>query len=135
MLCAHGVVSEMTIRVVPERKKARPSQLHPASQRALSTRWRWPRSDGLDDVGDSYHGRQMGTWSELGRKERVYVGRQVHFEEQETPGWIQSSCSCPNFCRGKRQAMHLGAHVHGRLVTCLSRPVWHQEQGGCLRYP
>jgi hypothetical protein len=64
----------------------------------------------------SYHCRQMGTWSELGRQEQVHVGRQVHFEEQETPGWIQSSCPCPNFFRGKRQAMHLGAHVHGRLV-------------------
>jgi hypothetical protein len=87
--------------------------------------WRWPRSFGLDDAGAPYHGRQMRTWSELCRQERVHVGRQVHFEEQETPGRIQSSCPCPNFFRRKRKAMHLGDHVYGRLVSCLSWPIWH----------
>jgi hypothetical protein len=86
----------------------------------------------LDDVGASYHGRQIGTWSELGQQERVDVGRQVHFDEQETPGWIQSSCPCPKFFRGKRQAMHLGAHVHGWLVPCLSQSVWHWRRAGAL---
>jgi hypothetical protein len=74
--------------------------------KAKRTPWRWPRSFGLDDTGAPYHGRQMRIWSELGRQERVHVGRQVHFEEQETPGRIQSSCPCPNFFTGKRQAMH-----------------------------
>jgi hypothetical protein len=92
---------------------------------AKRTPWRWPGSFGLDDAGAPYHGRQMRTWSELSRQERVHVGRQVHFEEQERPGRIQSSCPCPNFFRGKRQAMHLGAHVYGRLVPCLNWPIWH----------
>jgi hypothetical protein len=93
--------------------------------KAKRTPWRWPRSFGLDEAGAPYHGRQMRTWSELGRQEGVHVGRQVHFEEQETPGRIQSSCPCQNFFRGKRQAMHIGAHVYGRLVPCLSWPIWH----------
>jgi hypothetical protein len=35
--------------------------------KAKRTPWRWPRCFGLDDAGAPYHGRQMRTWSELGR--------------------------------------------------------------------
>jgi hypothetical protein len=93
--------------------------------KAKRTPWRWPRSFDLDDAGAPYHGCKMRTWSELGWQERVHVGRQVYFEEQETPERIQSSCPCPKFFRGKRQAMHLGAHVFGRLVPFLSWTKWH----------
>jgi hypothetical protein len=121
-------VSTRSTHATHARARGRVSTCKPrfgSGWKAKRTPWSWPRSFGLDDAGAPYHGRQMRTWSELGRQERVHVGRQVHFEEQETPGRIQSSCPCPDFFRRKWQAMHLGAHVYDRLVPCLSWPIWH----------
>jgi hypothetical protein len=62
----------------------------------------------------------MRIWSDLG-------GRNGW-----TSGYRFSACPCSNFFRGKQHGIHLGAHVHGRLVPCLSRPVGIRRRKGDL---